>query len=94
MPQIHAARRARAREQITALGADAALITSPPNVRYLTGLTSSNAAVLAPADGPAVLGTDSRYAQTGTAPTLCRSKIGFWHVNCAISDVRRLVRIR
>jgi len=41
---MHAARRARAQELITALGADAALITSPPNVRYLTGLASSNAA--------------------------------------------------
>jgi hypothetical protein len=25
---------------------------------------------------------------------LCRSKIGFWHVTCVISDVRRLARIR
>ncbi len=39
------------------------------NVRYLTGLASSNAAVLLPADGPAVLATDSRYS--GTAATLC-----------------------
>ena len=43
-------------------GADAALITSGPNVRYLTGLASSNAALLLPADGTAVLATDSRYA--------------------------------
>lgn len=43
---------------------DAALITSPANVRYLTGLVSSNAAVLLPADGLAVLGTDARYAET------------------------------
>ncbi len=32
-------------------GADAALITARPNVRYLTGLASSNAALLLPADG-------------------------------------------
>ena len=32
------------------------------NVRYLTGLASSNAAVLVPADGWPVLATDSRYA--------------------------------
>ena len=44
------------------LGADAALITSLVNVRYLTGLASSNAALLLPADGPVVLATDSRYA--------------------------------
>jgi Xaa-Pro aminopeptidase len=61
--EIHAARRARARDAITAAGADAALITSPPNVRYLSGLVSSNAAVLLPAAGPAVLATDSRYVE-------------------------------
>ena len=63
MPEIHAARRARAQEQVRALGADAALITSAPNVRYLSGLASSNAAVLLPADAPGVLATDSRYAE-------------------------------
>ena len=51
-----AARRARAQQKIAALGADAALITSPPNVRYLSGLVSSNAAILLPADGAARAG--------------------------------------
>ncbi len=66
MPEIHAARRAAAQQLIAAAGADAALITSRPNVRYLTGLASSNAAVLLPAasDQAAVLATDSRYAET------------------------------
>ncbi len=64
MAQTHAARRARAQEKIAALGADAALITGLVNVRYLTGLASSNAAVLLPVHGPAVLATDSRYEQT------------------------------
>ena len=63
MPEIHAARRARARAQVAACGADAALITSLANVRYLTGLVSSNAALLLPADGPELLATDSRYAE-------------------------------
>src|SRR6516165_8202114 len=65
MPQIHAARRERARQKIAEAGADAALITTGPNVRYLTGLASSNAALLLLAGGPgapAVLATDSRYA--------------------------------
>jgi Xaa-Pro aminopeptidase len=62
--ETHAARRNRAQQRISESGADAALITSPPNVRYLSGLVSSNAAVLLPADGPAVLATDSRYAET------------------------------
>ena len=63
MPQIHAARRERAQQKIAGLGADAALITSLPNVRYLTGMVSSNAALLLPAAGPGVLATDSRYAE-------------------------------
>lgn len=66
MPEIHAARRARAQQLIQETGADAALITAGPNVRYLTGLASSNAALLLPADGDAaLLATDSRY--TGAA---------------------------
>jgi Xaa-Pro aminopeptidase len=63
MAEMHAERRSRARDRLAAVGADAALITSPPNVRYLSGLVSSNAAVLLPADGQAVLATDSRYAE-------------------------------
>jgi Xaa-Pro aminopeptidase len=63
MPDIHAARRRRAQAFISELDADAALITAAPNVRYLTGLASSNAALLLPASGDgAVLATDSRYA--------------------------------
>ncbi len=62
MPEIHAARRERVREQVAAAGADAVLVTAGPNVRYLTGLASSNAALLLPAQGQAVLATDSRYA--------------------------------
>lgn len=69
MPDIQSSRRARAQDQVKALGADAALITSGVNVRYLTGLVSSNAAVLLPVDGQAVLCTDFRYA--GTAERDC-----------------------
>jgi Xaa-Pro aminopeptidase len=63
MSEIHAARRSRAQQKIAESGAPAALITSGPNVRYLTGLVSSNAAILLPADGDGVLATDSRYAE-------------------------------
>ncbi len=70
MPEIHAARRRRAQTLIRESDADAALITAAPNVRYLTGLASSNAALLLfAAAGPdgdgALLATDSRY--TGAA---------------------------
>ncbi|HUC22307.1 MAG TPA: Xaa-Pro peptidase family protein [Streptosporangiaceae bacterium] len=69
MADIQAARRVRAQRKIAESGAGAALITSKPNVRYLSGLASSNAAMLVPASGPSVLATDSRYAQT--AARLC-----------------------
>ena len=61
MPDMHAARRDQVQARVAALDADAALITYRPNVRYLTGLASSNAALLVPAAGPCVLATDSRY---------------------------------
>jgi len=63
MAQMHAARRAAAQQKIAESGADAALITTQANVRYLSGLVSSNAAVLLPAAGAGVLATDSRYAE-------------------------------
>jgi Xaa-Pro aminopeptidase len=66
MPENHAARRGRAQQFVRELDADAVLITAGPNVRYLTGLASSNAALLLPAEGDgALLATDSRY--TGAA---------------------------
>src|SRR5487761_1444148 len=61
MPPTHAGRRARAQEMVRALGADAVLVTAGPSGRYLTGLASSNAALLLPADGDGLLATDSRY---------------------------------
>ncbi|MCO6005823.1 Xaa-Pro peptidase family protein [Actinoallomurus purpureus] len=69
MPEIHEARRARLAGLVAARDADAALITRLVNVRYLTGLASSNAALLVRADGTAVLATDGRYA--GTAARAC-----------------------
>jgi Xaa-Pro aminopeptidase len=61
MPETHAARRARLADRLGALDADAALVTRLVNVRYLTGFTGSNAALLVRADGSAVLATDGRY---------------------------------
>lgn len=42
-------------------GVDALLVTALVNVRYLTGFTGSNGAVLLHRDGAAVLATDGRY---------------------------------
>jgi len=64
MPEIHARRRDLLRATVTGRGADAALITSLVNVRYLTGLASSNAVLLLPVAGDPVLATDSRYGLT------------------------------
>jgi Xaa-Pro aminopeptidase len=57
------ARRARLAELLPAREVPALLVTSPVNVRYLTGLSSSNAAVLVGADGSALLATDNRYIE-------------------------------
>jgi Xaa-Pro aminopeptidase len=69
MSGMHEIRRDRARQALAAAGADAVLVTKGVNVRYLTGLVSSNAAVLVTANGPDVLSTDNRYA--GTAAHDC-----------------------
>jgi Xaa-Pro aminopeptidase len=50
-------------ERLAALLDEPLLITSGVNVRYLTGLSSSNAALLVDSDGEATLYTDFRYAQ-------------------------------
>ena len=72
MPQIHANRRNALALSLPERGADAALVTRLVNVRYLTGLASSNAALLVRADGSAVLATDGRYstAAAQVAPDL------------------------
>lgn len=67
MPEIHAHRRARVADALTSRDADAALITNLVNVRYLTGLASSNAAVLIGSDGSSVLATDGRYTTAAQA---------------------------
>lgn len=95
MPEIHAARRHRAAELIRACGADAALITAGPNVRYLTGLASSNAALLLPADDDrALLATDSRYtgAAQRDAPDLELLTARFIEGSLAAEASRRGVR--
>ncbi len=61
-----AARRARLRPALDALGLDLLLVTSPPNVAYLTGFTGSNGQLLVARDptGDRLI-TDDRY--TGRA---------------------------
>ena len=54
-------------ERLAALLDEPLLVTSGANVRYLTGLSSSNAAVLVDPDGDATLFTDFRYAEKARA---------------------------
>ena len=55
-------RRDRLRQRLRADGLDAILVTRLVNVRYLSGFTGSNAALLIRADGETpVLATDGRY---------------------------------
>ncbi len=62
-----AARRDRLRATAAERGLDAVLVTNLLNVRYLTGFTGSNAALLLRADGTDLFGTDGRYTtQAGT----------------------------
>lgn len=46
---------------------DAMLVSRVVNVRYLTGFTGSNAALLVPRDGAAVFATDGRYLTQAAA---------------------------
>jgi Xaa-Pro aminopeptidase len=54
-------RRDRLRARVRDAGLEAVLVTRLVNVRYLTGFTGSNGALLVPADGADVLCTDGRY---------------------------------
>ncbi|MFI6905434.1 M24 family metallopeptidase [Nonomuraea sp. NPDC050394] len=63
MTDTHARRRAALAALLPERGVPAVLVSSLVNVRYLTGLDSSNAAVLVREDGSATLATDSRYIE-------------------------------
>ncbi|WNV77475.1 Xaa-Pro peptidase family protein [Geodermatophilus sp. DSM 44513] len=63
----YADRRERLRATAAERGMDAVLVTELLNVRYLTGFTGSNGALLLRVDGADLFGTDGRYTtQAGT----------------------------
>lgn len=61
MGDIHQPRIDVARKAMSAAGAGALLVTSPPNIRWLTGFSGSAGRVLLGRDGPPMLVTDGRY---------------------------------
>lgn len=68
MPESHARRRDALRTVLRERGVDAALVTNLINVRYLTGFTGSNAALLVGASPSAdVFSTDGRYVTQSEA---------------------------
>ncbi len=54
-------RRSRSVEALAGLGAEGLLVTTLVNVRYLTGFTGSNGALVLAADGTGTFLTDGRY---------------------------------
>ena len=66
MPEQHARRRARLAEAVAVQGLAGALVTTLVNVRYLTGFTGSNGALLVTPE-TAVLATDGRYEAQSAA---------------------------
>ena len=69
VPEVETGRRDRLAAQLAARDIDAALVTDMVNVRYLTGFTGSNGALLVQASGAAAFATDGRY--TGQASLQC-----------------------
>jgi len=60
----HAARRDRLRSTLAAAGCEALVVTAPMDVRYLTGFSGSNGAVLVHGDADGdLLVTDARYRE-------------------------------
>lgn len=59
-------RLSRLRDRLAGLGIDAAVISEPANVRWLTGFTGSNATVVL-GSSETLLVTDSRYAEQAPA---------------------------
>ena len=57
----------RLRHRLASADVDAAVISQPANVRWLTGFTGSNGTVVVLGSGEALLVTDSRYAEQAPA---------------------------
>jgi len=68
-------RRRRLAAELERRKLDAVIVTALPNIRYLSGFTGSNAALLATAAGDAVLFTDPRYQIQAADEADCRVRV-------------------
>ena len=68
MTSIHKQRRDRIKQTVCSLNADAFLVSSLVNVRYLCGFTGSNGFLVISKDGDFLI-TDSRYLEQGSEET-------------------------
>lgn len=71
----HAARRARTEAALANLKIDALLITNLHNVRYLTGFTGSNGALVLYRDRRALFFTDPRYTVQASQEVDCKVRV-------------------
>ncbi len=69
MPATHESRRARLELQLSERGWAAALVSHLVNIRYLTGFTGSNGALLLIPGAAPVFATDGRYLDQGADQT-------------------------
>jgi Xaa-Pro aminopeptidase len=72
---------------------DAMLVTSPANVRYLTGFTGSNGAVLV-LPGERIFFTDPRYAIQSSREVSCRTQVCKGPIVPAVAAVVAARRVR
>ncbi len=93
-PDRHLARHTRLREDLRAATLDALVVTSLPNIAYLTGLFASTAALVASADRLALI-VDGRYLATAKARALelggldiVRVPTSGSHDECIAAEVR------
>ncbi len=93
MAEIHAVRRDRLRTLLAERDLDAALVTRLVNVRYLTGLTSTNAALLVTAKGD-LLATDGRYATAAADQAGDLELVVDRQVACALAERAAKDRVR
>jgi len=83
-------RRSRAAALLSEPKLDAFFISNPHNVRYLTGFTGSNGALLLYKDGRATFYTDPRYTVQSRSQVSCRITIAKGALTLAVlADIRR-----